>query len=162
MNLAHHGYWNLDGAPSTRGQRLSIAADRYLPVDALLIPTGEERHVQDVFDLRKGRALDGSEGFDHNFCLARAPRPLTEVARLEGRHATLHLATTEPGLQIYDGRRLDTAPFPGHGGKPYGPFAGLAMEPQRWPDAPHHPGFPPITLDPGQTYRQETRWRFTR
>lgn len=162
MNLAHHGYWNLDGAPTTRGQRLTIAADHYLPVDAGLIPTGEERPVEGAFDLRAGRTLDGSEGFDHNFCLARAPRPLTEVAHLAGRQATLHLATTEPGLQIYDGRRLDTAPYPGHGGKPYGAFAGLAMEPQRWPDAPHHPGFPPITLAPGETYRQDTRWRFTR
>jgi aldose 1-epimerase len=162
MNLAHHGYWTLDGGPTTRGQRLTIDAERYLPVDPLLIPTGEERPVHDAFDLRAGRVLDGSEGLDHNFCLARAPRALTEVARLAGHTATMHLATTEPGLQIYDGRRLDTAPYPGHDGTPYGPFAGLAMEPQRWPDAPHQPAFPPITLEPGQTYRQETRWRFTR
>ena len=36
----------------------------------------------------------------------------------------------------------------------------LALEPQCWPDAPHHPGFPSIRLDPGQTYRQVTRWSF--
>jgi aldose 1-epimerase len=162
MNLAHHGYWNPDGAPTTRGLRLTVAADRYLPVDAALLPLGEVRAVHGSFDLRKGRVIDLSEGLDHNFCLARAPRALTEVASLAGQSATLHLATTEPGLQIYEGAGVNSAPFPGHGGTPYGAFAGIAMEPQRWPDAPHNPSFPPITLAPGETYRQTTRWRFTR
>ncbi len=162
INLAHHGYWHPDGTADTRGLRLTVSADSYLPVDAALLPTGEERGVHDAFDLRAGRRLDGTEGYDHNFCLAHAPRPLAEAAKLAGRLATLHLATTEPGLQVYDGRALDSRPFAGHGGSPYGPQAGLALEPQRWPDAPHHPGFPPILLSPGETYRQETRWRFTR
>jgi aldose 1-epimerase len=162
MNLAHHGYWNPDGAATTRGLRLTVHADSYLPVDEALIPLGEVRPVHGVFDLRQGRELDLTEGLDHNFCLAPAPRALTEVATLAGKSATLHLATTEPGLQVYEGARLGTAPFAGHGGVPYGPFAGVAMEPQRWPDAPHNPGFPAITLDPGESYAQTTRWRFTR
>lgn len=162
MNLAHHGYWNPDGAPTTRGLRLTVHADRYLPVDAALIPLGEARPVHGAFDLRYGRAIELTEGIDHNFCLSDAPRALTEVATLAGQSAALHLATTEPGLQVYEGARIATAPFPGHGGAPYGPFAGCALEPQRWPDAPHHPAFPSVALDPGQTYRQTTRWRFTR
>ncbi len=54
MNLAHHGYWNPDGAPTTRGLRLTVHADRYLPVDAALIPLGEARPVHGVFDLHRG------------------------------------------------------------------------------------------------------------
>lgn len=161
MNIAQHGYWNLDGGPTIAGHQLRIAADHCLPVTDRLLPTGEVRPVAGAFDLRGGRRLDLSEGFDHNFCLARAPRALTEVAELAGPSGlTLHLATTEPGLQVYDGARLDSAPFAGHAGAPYGPFAGLALEPQRWPDAPNQPDFPPITLAPGEIYRQETRWRF--
>ncbi len=162
MNLAHHGYWNPDGAPTTRGLRLTVQADSYLPVDAGLIPLGAPCAVHDAFDLRGGRLLDMTEGIDHNFCLAPAPRELTEIASLAGRSATLHLASTEPGLQIYEGAQIATAPFGGHDGVPYGAFAGVAMEPQRWPDAPHHPAFPSVTLDPGQRYAQTTRWRFTR
>ncbi|MFY8145157.1 MAG: galactose mutarotase, partial [Rhodobacter sp.] len=45
-------------------------------------------------------------------------------------------------------------------GHPYGPFAGLALEAQRWPDAPNQPGFPQVTLDPGKTYRQVTQGRY--
>ena len=72
------------------------------------------------------------------------------------------LATTEPGLQIYDGRGIGTGSFPGHGGAPYGAFAALALEPQRWPDAPNQPSFSRVTLNPGEAYAQETQWRFDR
>ncbi len=162
INLANHGYWNMDGTPSVVGHRLRIAADHYLPVDNALIPTGEVRAVQGAFDLRGGRALDGSERFDHNFCLANAPRALTEAATLTGRSGvTMTIATTEPGLQVYDAARLSTAPQRGHSGQPYGAHAGVAMEPQRWPDAPHHPAFPSILLHQGETYRQQTEWRFS-
>jgi aldose 1-epimerase len=160
MNLANHSYWNLDGTATVAGHHLRVAADSYLPAIGGL-PTGEVRPVEGGFDLRAGRVLDLTEGHDHNFCLATAPRDLTEVAVLTGTSGvTLRLATTEPGLQVYDGRHLASAPFRGHNGKVYHAHAGLALEPQRWPDAPNHPGFPPITLDPGETYRQVTRWSF--
>ena len=163
MNLANHIYWTLDGRADVAGHRLRVAADRYLPVDAALIPTGEARAVSGTFDLRGGRVLDLGEGYDHNFCLTDAPGPLAFAAELTGRTGVrLTLETTEPGLQVYDGRGVDTAPFPGHAGQPYGAHAGIALEAQRWPDAPAHPGFPPITLDPGQTYRQVTRFSFAR
>lgn len=163
MNLANHAYWNLDGTATYAGHTLRVGADRYLPVDAALIPTGEQRDVSGAFDLRKTRALDLSEGYDHNFCVADTPREPTEIAELTGTSGIrMSITTTEPGLQIYCGERLSTAPWPGHGGVPYGAYAGLAMEPQRWPDAPHHPAFPTITLAPGETYRQDTRWSFSR
>lgn len=160
MNLANHSYWNLDGSASVAGHHLQVMADSYLPAPGGL-PTGEVRAVEGGFDLRAGRVLDLTEGHDHNFCLATAPRDLTEVAVLTGTSGvTLRLATTEPGLQVYDGRYLASAPFQGHNGDVYQAHSGLALEPQRWPDAPNHPGFPPITLDPGETYRQVTRWSF--
>ena len=162
MNLASHSYWTLNGSPTTVGHRLTVAADAYLPTDAANIPTGEQRPVSGTFDLRRPRRIDGTEGWDHNFCLSPAPRPLTDVVRLEGDHVAMTLATTEPGLQVYDGRGIGTGSFAGHGGVPYGAFAALALEPQRWPDAPNQPGFPPVTLDPGETYLQVTEWRFAR
>lgn len=144
MNLANHSYWRL-GGDGQAGYRLTVAADSYLPVDAALIPTGEIRAVSGHFDLRAGRVLDGAEAYDHNFCLAPAPRPLTRAAELAGPAAHLLLETTAPGLQVYSGNP-----------------EGVALEPQLWPDAPNDPAFPPILLTPGQTFRQTTRWTFTR
>jgi aldose 1-epimerase len=163
LNLANHSYWNLDGSPNAAGHHLTIAADHYLPVTDRTLPTGEVRAVHDAFDLRHGRTLTLNEGYDHNFCLAHAPRAMTDVAWLTGRSGLrLTMATTEPGLQVYDAARLSSAPFNGHGGQPYGPHAGIALEAQRWPDATNHPGFPAIGLGPTETYRQETRWGFGR
>jgi aldose 1-epimerase len=160
MNLANHSYWNLDGAETFAGHRLQVLADHYVATVNDL-PTGEVAPVAGAFDLREGRVLDLTEGYNHNFCLSRAPRALTEAAVLTGRSGvTLQMATTEPGLQVYDGRFLDTGGFAGHGGRPHRAHAGLALEAQRWPDAPNHPGFPPIDLAPGETYDQVTRWRF--
>ncbi|MDP4031380.1 MAG: aldose epimerase family protein [Pseudorhodobacter sp.] len=162
MNLANHSYWNLDGTGTIAGHRLRLAADSWLPTVAGL-PTGERRAAAGVFDLRQGRVLDLCEGYDHNFCLATAPRALTEVAELQGRRGVrLRIATTEPGMQVYDGALLTSGAFAGHGGQPYRPFQGLALEAQRWPDAPNHPDFPPITLTPGESYSQQTRFSFAK
>ncbi len=72
----------------------------------------------------------------------------------------LAIETTEPGLQIYDGRRLRAVE--GHGGARLGPFSGLALEPQFWPDAPNHAHFPAILLRPGDPWRHHTRYHFER
>lgn len=150
MNLANHSYWNLDGTPTWEGHRLSVAADRVLVHHPDGRVAGGPVAVEGgPLDLRAGAVLrPGAPALDHNFCLAPAPRPLAPAADLRGRSGVrLQLATTAPGLQVYDGR-------PGH--------AGLALEPQCWPDAPAHPGFPPISLDPGQVWEQVSEWRFGR
>lgn len=164
MNLAHHPYWNLDGAADTGGHRLSVAAARYLPTDAVGLPLGAPQRLDgEPRDLRRARALTDLPPLDHNYCLAESDQPLREVAVLEGAGGVaLHLATTAPGLQVYDGAGLVTAPHAGHLGQPYGPYAGIALEPQFWPDAPAHAEFPSILLRPGTIWRQHTRYRLVR
>ncbi len=163
VNLANHSYWNLDGSATYAGHRFRVAADSYTPCDAQNLPTGEIAPVTGTFDLRKGRVLDGAEVYDTNFCLAPAPRPLSFAAELTGKSGVrMVLETTEPGLQVYDGRGIDTAPYPGHAGVPYAPHAGLALEAQRWPDATNHAHFPSILLSPGGHYQQVTRFTFDR
>lgn len=164
MNLAHHGYWNLDGTADMRGHRLTVAAGSYLAVDAALIPDGPPRPVAGTpYDLRAGRLMSEAPPLDHNFCLAPARRALTEAATLTGASGLrLTLETTEPGLQVYDGRHLAVPGGAGLDGRGYGRHAGIALEAQVWPDAPNRPDFPSATLLPGETYRQITRFGFHR
>ncbi len=159
VSLAHHGYFRLDDSGDIRGHQLQIAADHYLPVDASLIPTGEVAPVSGTpFDFRAGRLI-APAGYDHNLCLASARGPLRDVARLQGAGGiTMEIATTEPGLQLYDGRHFDA--LPGLEGEMYGPFAGAALETQAWPDAVNHPHFPNTILRPGESWRAVTRYRF--
>ncbi len=160
MNLAPHSYWALDGRPTTEGQILTVAADRYTPTDDDKLPTGAVDSVAGtVFDLRQGRRLEPVAHHDINLCLADAAGPLRPVARLQGLSGvTLTLATTAPGLQVYDGAGLDTGHFPGLTGQAHRAFAGIALEPQLWPDAVHHLGFPSHLLEKGETFRQVTRY----
>lgn len=161
-NIAHHSYWNLDGAPDISDHRLWIAAETYLPTSPVNIPTGERAPVAGTgFDFRTPAPLPpiSNQLIDHNFCIDDWDGTLRPVGRLEAGGLALEVETTEPGLQVFDGVILDSGPFATHSGRPYGRHAGLALEPQHWPDAPNKPDFPSIVLRPGETYRQTSLFR---
>lgn len=155
MSFANHSYWNLDGSDTWDGHSLMVQADRYLPGTPQCFPTGEIASVtdtpMDLQVLREIRVLE--DGFDNNFCLSDQAVPLRDVLVLKGASGVaLTLATTAPGLQVYDNR---------DGARPgRKPFEGLALEAQFWPDAPNNPTFPSIILTPDQTYTQTTSWSF--
>lgn len=160
-NPAFHGYWSLDGTGTLTGHRLQINASRYTPVDAALIPNGPAAPVAGTgYDLRTPTALPTAEGLDTNFCLDGDG--FRQVATLATDAVTMAVETDAPGLQVYDGARMTSGDFTGHDGQVYGPHGGIALEPQHWPDAPNHPDYPPITLAPGDTFRQTSRFRFSR
>ena len=161
-SFAHHGYFNLDGSADVTKYLLQINSETYLPVDNDLIPTGEIAKVEGTqFDFRTAREL-GTNGIDHNFCLSSEQLPLRPIAELSSTKSgvTMGVETTEPGLQIYDGSYIPKSGLPGLEERRYGPFGGIAMETQGWPDAPNHVDFPSAILHPGDTYTHQTRYRF--
>jgi aldose 1-epimerase len=166
MNLTTHLYFNLSGGPTTQDHRLTVVADAYLPVDAGLIPTGEVAPVAGTpFDFRNGRTLaEGPSLLDHNFCLnggrQAAPRPIAVLSSEAGR-AAVEISSGEAGLQVYDGAKFDGS-IKGLDGRGIGRHGAIALEPQGWPDALNRPSFPAARLDPGQTYRHESHYRFIR
>ncbi|PUB17039.1 aldose epimerase family protein [Yoonia sediminilitoris] len=160
-NPAFHGFWTLDGSGGLTGHTMQISADHYLPVDDAAIPLGDPAPVAGTaFDFRTPARIADDSQIDHNFCLnGEGLRP---VLRLETDALALVIETDAPGLQVYDAARLNTSPDAGHEGHIYGHYSGIALEPQFWPDAPHHPSYPSISLRPGETYRQTARFRLIR
>ncbi|NRG18276.1 galactose mutarotase [Rhizobiales bacterium] len=168
-NLAHHSYFNLDdgGEGDCLDHKVMIEAEAYLPVDSELIPTGDVLVVGgSPFDFRETRAIRSlAEGrtfaYDHNFCLFADRAGLRRAAKVEGARSgvAMEVWTTEPGLQFYSGEKV-ARPIPGLEGRYYGAYAGFAMEPQVWPDAPNHRHFPQAILRPGEKYRQISEYRF--
>lgn len=179
LNMTNHAYFNLagEGAPQgAMGHRLTIPARAMTPVDARLIPTGALRPVAGtVFDFTRPRIVgegvrDGGDpqivygrGYDHNFALDKGLTATPELAaRLEdpasGR--VLEVLSTEPGIQLYSGNFLDGS-FAGKGGHLYRMGDGIALEPQKFPDAPNQPAFVSARVDPGQPYRHTMIYRLS-
>ena len=170
VNLAQHSYFNLDGSADILDHEVRIPALSYTPVDADLIPTGEVAPVAGTdFDFRDRRPVRRMVGgtrfaYDINYVVDRAraasPRPLAS-ARSPKSGITLDIASTEPGVQFYDGASMNV-PVPGLDGRRYGPSSGCCFEPQLFPDSPNQPAFPSALLRPGERYRQTSLFRFSR
>jgi aldose 1-epimerase len=166
VNLTHHSYFNLDGSSDVRDHELAILGDFYTPSDADLIPTGEIRTVAATpFDFRQPRPIRNPSGqlYDFNLVAARTPDAtgLAPIARVRSplNGLTMELHSSEPGVQFYDAAKLD-CPVAGLDGAHYGAHAGLCLEPQRFPDSPNRRHFSPSRLDPGETYRHVSEYRF--
>lgn len=179
VNITNHSIFDLAGEGSQHGvldERLTIPASHYTPVDATLIPTGVLQPVAGtVFDFTRGRIIgqdirDGRDpqivagrGYDHNFALdtglTREPKL---AARLEdpGSGRALEVWSTEPGLQVYTGNFLDGTRVGKHGHL-YRMGDGIALEPQKFPNAPNEPRFASARLDPGATYHHRMIFRLS-
>ena len=176
LNLTNHAYFNLKGAGNgdILGHIVTLNADRFTPVDAGLIPTGELRDVSGTpFDFRKATAVGArieqndeqlklGKGYDHNWVLNQNGATPSLAARVEepssGR--VLEAFTDQPGVQFYTGNSLDGS-IKGKSGKPFGRFSGLCLETQHFPDSPNKPGFPSTVVKPGHAFHSTTIYRFT-
>ena len=174
LNLTNHSYFDLMGqfAGNILDHQVTIHADRFTPIDANLIPTGELRDVSGTpFDLRKpgpiGARIDEDYeqlklgwGYDHNFVLnGRGLRVAASVLDpATGRK--LEVLTTQPGVQFYTGNHLDGS-VTGKGGVTYKFRFGFCFETQHFPDSPNKPDFPSTVLKPGDQFHETTIFRFS-
>ncbi len=175
LNLVHHSYWNLSGDPTTsiNDHVLTLHADRYLPTDKGLIPTGElapvagtpmdftnpttiGERVEDGFE-----ALKLAGGYDHCWVLKNG-EGMRPAARLEdpktGR--VLEISTNQPAIQFYGGNFLDGT-VTGKGGVKYAHRTGLCLETEGFPDSPNQPEFPSPVLRPGGIYEHVMIHKFS-
>ena len=174
LNLTNHSYFNLTGDPASNtnlDHSVMIDADRYTPVDATLIPTGQLVSVKGTpFDFTTPHTIGerikqtGGDpvGYDHNYVLNKKDSSFTKVAEVteptSGRK--LEVFTTQPGLQFYSGNFLD-GKINTSGGKPLNQYAAFCMETQHFPNSPNTPSFPTTELKPGETYHSITGYKIS-
>jgi aldose 1-epimerase len=126
-----------------------------------LKPTSIGQHIkEDHPQLKFAEPKQG--GFDFNWALdtkGDVKQLAAEVHDPEsGRR--LQLYTSEPGVQFYTSNFLDGS-VKGKGGKTYLHWSGFTLETQHFPDAPNQPNFASTRLNPGQTYTQNTVFKFS-
>jgi aldose 1-epimerase len=173
VNLSQHSYFNLAGHGDVLNHEVMIAADKFTPVDATLIPLGGLRPVKGTpldftTPTKIGARINADDeqikiggGYDHNYVLNKGDGKLGLAARIyeptSGR--VMEVLTTEPGMQFYTANHLGG--ITGKGGWAYEKRHAFCMEPGHFPDSPNKPGFPSTVLKPGQTYKNTIIYRFS-
>ncbi len=177
VNLTNHTYFNLTGDASKEilDHEVTLSADKFLPVDGTLIPTGELKAVAGTpFDFTTAHKIgerinDGKDvqikfgkGYDHCWVFTDSGKTLKNVASVyeptSGR--LMEVLTTEPSIQFYSGNFLDGSVI-GKGGIPAKFRTGFCLETQHYPDSPNQPKFPTTVLKPGETYQTTTIYKFS-
>jgi aldose 1-epimerase len=168
INLAPHGYFNLDGEETIAHHTLQIESDFKTLLDEDSICTGEIVSVEGSphdFRMPGPMVSKGADGqlfpYDINFCLrSRGVLARAATARSEKNGLSMEVWTDQPGVQFYDAHKVNI-PVEGIHGWKYGARAGFCLEPQVFPNSPNIAHFPNCILRPGQEWRQTTELRFS-
>jgi len=175
VNLTQHSYFNLSGDfnQSILNHKIKINADQFLPVNKLLIPTGDKLDVSMTpFDFRNFKKIEKDinvddlqlnygNGYDHCWVLNDSENGYRLIASAfdEESGRLMEVYSDQPGLQFYTGNFLDGS-LPQKKEGFYNFRSGFCLETQHFPNSPNQSDFPSVILNPNETYYSKTSYKF--
>tara|TARA_Y100000589_G_scaffold328093_1_gene371436 strand:+ start:1089 stop:2168 length:1080 start_codon:yes stop_codon:yes gene_type:complete len=144
VSITNHNYWNFNG----HADHYADISNHFLNIPSNLIcmknednlPNGNFSSALDSpYDFTIPRQLNDSflhkDGIDHNYCFHHTDDSNCSAELYSpstGLGATI--VSDLPGLQCYTGNQMQ-ASYDGKYGRSYGPYFGICLEPQFYPDA---------------------------
>ena len=175
INLTNHAFFNLQKSKhrkSVLSHLLTLQSNSIVECDKELIPTGNIIDISNSFldfslpktiaasILSGNKTVKKDNGFSVAYVLNKK-KNLDLAAVLEDKDSgrSLELYTNQLSLQVYNGYFMNGDDI-GRDNIKYYSNAGIALEPQGYPDAPNHPAFPSIFIDENKQYEYVTEYRF--
>lgn len=176
VNITNHAFFNLQNNRQNKSilsHLLKLQSTSIIKCDKELVPNGTLSSISNTYlDFSSPKTIASSilsgddmvkkdNGFSVAFVLDKNETNLDWAATLEETESgrSMEIYTNQPSLQVYTGYFMDGTDK-GHGNVKYYANAGIALEPQGYPDAPNQPQFPSIIIDKNSPYRHITEYRF--
>ena len=175
VSITNHAYFNLEGKGRIDDYKLKMNCKKFIEVDENNIPTGNILPVKDtVNDFTRTRKIKLANmekpaydlcfvtpAFDKNKGIPLEGKEVVKVAELTAPESKIKMEvfTNQEGIQLYTARYLNMEP--GKGGIQYHSYMAVCLETQSFPDSPNQKNFPPAILNPGETYKAVTIYKFS-